>query len=360
MAGRHISLSFMAMAWARPSNRAVENIDWLEATGATQQLLHQQAAQVRDPIFGRKVFVRGVVEVSSYCRQNCNYCAMRRDNRELHRYRIAQDILLELLVNHRPASITDIDIQAGEDPVAVREIVVPLIRELRRRTDLGVTVCLGTLSHTEYDELRDSGADYYIVKIETGDPHHYLSVQAPGTLEQRLESIQYLAASGWHVSSGFILGLPGQTREQIRQTMKLLVDLPLAGGSVSPFIAGDHTPYADFPNGELELTLNCVALMRLAAPDWIIPAVSAMKMVGHEGYTRALNAGANLTTINLTPSSLRPDYPIYKRDRFIMDEELVLAAIDRAGGTPSAIGVSEYLRQPRSERGQRAPSVVAG
>jgi len=269
---------------------------------------------------------------------------MRRDNRALDRFRLAADQVLELLVHHRSVAITDIDIQAGEDPVALREIILPLIRQLRGRTNLGITVCLGTLAPSEFDALREAGADYCVLKIETADANHYRDILAPGTLEQRLEAIRYLASTGWNVSSGIIVGLPGQTDEMILGSLEMLGSLPLAGSSVSPFIAGNDTPYAACPNGDLDLALNCVALMRLSAPHWIIPAVSAMKMVGHDGYTRALNAGANLTTINLTPQQCREQYPIYRRDRFIMDEDRVLSAIDRAGCSPSPVSISEHLR----------------
>jgi biotin synthase len=193
-------------------------------------------------MFGRRVFVRGVVEVSSHCRENCRYCAMRRDNRALKRYRLAADELAELIVHQRPAAITDIDIQAGEDPVAVREVVLPLVRELRRRTDLGITLCLGTLSPPMYDELREAGGDYYVMKIETGNDAHYHSIGAPGTLAERLAAIAYLAGTGWNVSSGLIMGLPGQTWERVEQTLNLLTLLPLVGCSVSPFVAGEQTP----------------------------------------------------------------------------------------------------------------------
>jgi biotin synthase len=316
----------------------------LTANGVAQARFHQRADAARREVFGDQVFVRGVVEISNFCRQNCHYCAMRRDNRALQRYRMAVDQLLELIVHHRPASITDIDIQAGEDPVVVREVVVPLVRALRRHTNLGVTLCLGTLSAAEYDALRDSGADYYVLKLESGDAGHYAAIAAPGTLEQRLDAIRYLAASGWRVSSGLMIGLPGQSLEQLLQSLVMLTNLPLAGASVSPFIAGPQTPLVGAPNGDADLTLNCVAWMRLAAPQWIIPAVSAMNLVTPDGYLRALNAGANLTTINLTPDNHRADYPIYTRDRVVMLEERVLTAIQRTGHRPSPIGVSQYLR----------------
>ncbi|MGZ5545330.1 MAG: radical SAM protein, partial [Limisphaerales bacterium] len=239
----------------------------------------------------------------------------------------------------------DIDIQAGEDPVAVREVVLPLVRELRQRTNLGITLCLGTLSPFEYDELREAGGDYYVIKIETGNDAHFQFIGAPGTLAKRVAAIRYLAQSGWKVSSGFIVGLPGQRPSHIDQTLELLGQLPLAGCSVSPFVAGPDTPFAGAVCGNIDLTIDCVAEMRLAAPQWIIPAVSAMRLVSEDGYVRAFNAGANLATINLTPVAARANYPIYKRDRVIMDEDRVLSSIEEAGCEVSRVGISEYLKQ---------------
>jgi len=305
---------------------------------------HEKARAVRDKVFGARVFVRGVVEVSSHCRENCGYCAMRRDNRALTRYRLAVDELAELIIHHRPATITDIDIQGGEDPVAVRELVLPLVRELRRRTNLGITLCLGTLSPEDYDQLREAGGDYYVMKIETGNRNHYEFIGAPGTLAERVAAIGYLASKGWNVSSGLIVGLPGQTQAQMEQTLNLLTVLPLAGCSVSPFVAGEQTPFGGAADGDIEQTLDCVAWLRLHAPHWIIPAVSAMRLVSDDGYVRAFHAGANLATINLTPRAVRADYPIYKRDRIIMDEERVLAAIEEAGCHLSRVGVANHLR----------------
>src|ERR1700722_14109441 len=218
---------------------AGQDFYWLNDTNGTHQAFHEHAAAARDLVFGRNVFIRGVVEVSNYCRQNCHYCAMRRDNHTLFRYRLVADELADRIIHHRPASITDIDIQAGEDPVAVREVVLPLVRELRRHTDLGITLCLGTLTPREYDELREAGGDYYVLKIETGDAQHYRFIEAPGTLAKRIEAISYLARTGWKVSSGLIVGLPKQTDEQLAKSLQLLTTLPLAGGSVSPFVAGE-------------------------------------------------------------------------------------------------------------------------
>src|SRR3954466_11707461 len=120
--------------------------DLLRSQGEAQEALHSCAAKAASTQFGRQVFVRAVVEVSNFCRENCAYCGMRRDNRSLERFRAGADQLAGLLIHHRPASVTDVNIQAGEDPIAVREVVLPLIRALRRETPLGISVCLGTLS----------------------------------------------------------------------------------------------------------------------------------------------------------------------------------------------------------------------
>jgi biotin synthase len=269
---------------------------------------------------------------------------MRRDNRALKRYRLGFADLLDLIVHHRPAAITDIDLQAGEDPVVVRDVLIPLVRELRQRTNLGITLCLGLLTARQYDSLREAGADYYVIKLETGDAAHYEAIAAPGTLAERLDAIRYLASTGWNVSSGLIVGLPGQTPDILARSLDLLHELPLAGCSVSPFIAGEDTPFAAEPNGALDQTLAVLAGMRARAPHWIIPAVSALRLLAADGYVRALRAGANLTTINFTPPREREHYPIYNHHRFIMDEHRVLTAIEEAGRVPSRVSLADHLR----------------
>ncbi|MFH1067248.1 MAG: radical SAM protein [bacterium] len=317
----------------------------LACRGQEQAALHEKAGTVRNKMFGKKVFVRAVLEISNYCRQNCRYCAMRRDNRSLERLRLPLDLLRRIVLESLPSSVTDINIQAGEDPVAVREIVLPLIQEIKRETNLGIGVCLGTLDYELYDELLEAGANYYIIKIETGSAEHYQKMRAPGSLEKRLAAIQHLTQTGWHVSSGIIAGLPLQTPAMLTESLKLLSSLPLAGASISPFIPGSDTPYAHAEAGNIETTLNCVALLRLANPRYIIPAVSAMNLLGSDGYVRALRAGANLATINLTPREWREHYPIYKKDRWIMHEERVMRAIEDADCAVSETSLTRSLQE---------------
>lgn len=337
----------------------VPNNDVLNLHGDAQNRLHERAANVALEQFGRRVFIRAVVEVSNFCRENCSYCGMRRDNKTLARHRARHEQLADLLIHHRPPSVTDVNIQAGEDPVAVREIVIPLIKTIRRETPLGVSVCLGTLNPILYSELLEAGASIYIIKFEIGDPAHYREMLSPGTFVERVENIRYLASHGWKVSSGFIAGLPGQTESRLLANFKLAAELPLDGCSVSPFIPGDETPLSQEPTAPIDLTLNCMAALRLMRPDWVIPAVSALNLAEPGmGYRRGLRTGANLVTINLTPEDIREDYLLYKRDRFIMTEERILSAIAAEGLIPSKQSLAEFYRAQNPALSRQSASVA--
>jgi len=316
----------------------------IEARGAEQSGLHELAAEAAFRHFGRQVFVRGVVEVSNYCRENCHYCGMRRDNKTLDRARAMHDEIADVLVHHRPGVITDVNIQTGEDPVGARTVALPLVQTLQRETDLGISVCLGTLDFDIYDELKAAGASVYIMKFETADGSDYDRLNSPGNLDERLEHIRWLAANGWNVSSGFIAGLPGQNETHLLDNCRLAAGLPLRGCSVSPFVPGESTPLTGNVPGDAEITLNCMAILRRMRPDWVIPAVSALNLAKSGSYRRALQAGANMVTINLTPRGLREEYLLYKRDRFIMDEERVLSAIAGANRVPSRQGLADFFR----------------
>jgi biotin synthase len=332
----------------------------LHAKGKAQEVFHEQAVRVTRSRFGRAVFMRAVVEISNYCRENCVYCGMRRSNRSLHRFRAEHEQLAELLIHHRPASVTDVNIQAGEDPVAVRQVALPLVRTLRQQTRLGISVCLGILDHGLYTELKEAGASLYIMKFETADPVRYSQMQAPATLEKRLQHIRHLAATGWNISSGFIAGLPGQTDAELLANFSLAAELPLDGISVSPFIPGDETPLATAPMSDIDLTLNSMAALRLLQPVWVIPSISALNIAEPgSGYGRGLRAGANLVTINLTPSEFRNDYLLYKRDRFIMTEERILSAIAAEGLTPSSQSLADFYRSKSGPNQPARPIAVS-
>jgi biotin synthase len=343
-----------------PDSSFIPTAPTIEATNEAQEELHLRAVEATRNHFGDRVFVRAVVEASSYCRQNCDYCGMRRDNRSLSRFRAESDQLAELLIHHRPESVTDVNIQTGEDPVAAREVVLPLVRALRRETPLGISVCLGNLGPALYAELQQAGATTYIMKFEMAGPARYERFHAPGTLAGRLRHIRMLADTGWNVSSGFIAGLPGQTTPDLLTNLALAKTLPLSGCSVSPFIPGDETPLKEAAGSDINRTLNCMAAMRLTRPDWVIPSVSALNLAQPgEGYRRGLRTGANLVTINLTPEEMRGNYLLYKRDRFIMTEDRILSAIETEGLTPSTQSLADYLQSQRPAEELRSKPELA-
>lgn len=336
--------------------------EMLRSTGAEQEAWHASAAAAARAVFGRRIFVRIVVEISNHCRENCAYCGMRRENKGLDRHRAHLEDLTRVLLEHRPAWATDVNLQAGEDPVAVREVALPLIRRLRRETALGISVCLGTLSPALYHELREAGASLYIMKFEIGNAADYQRFEAPGSLAERLEHIRNLASTGWSVSSGFIAGLPGRGVAGAVEDLELAKTLPLSGCSVSPFIPGESTPLESSPGeGAGALTLNCMAALRLMRPDWVIPAVSALNLSGEDdAYRRALRLGANLATINLTPPDLRADYVIYRRERAIMTEERIRNAIEAEGLEVSRTSLADHFASRASADGiPRSPAPSA-
>lgn len=320
----------------------------LAARGNEQARWMDMAVAARQQRFGSRAFVRAVVEVSNFCRENCEYCGMRRDNKALKRFRGQAEQLAELIIEHRPPSITDLNIQTGEDPVAVREVVLPLLKILQRETSLGLSVCLGTLTPELYTALQESGASIYIIKFEIANRDTYTRRHAPGTQDERLHHIRHLAETGWNVSSGFISGLPGQNMDSVLENLDLAASLPLAGCSVSPFIPGESTPLVSETTADVELVLNSMAAMRLMRPDWVIPVVSAMNLADPvEGYRRGWRTGANLATINMTPGEVRGDYLLYKRERFIMTEERILKALEQEKLQPSEQGLAEHYRLQR-------------
>lgn len=321
----------------------------LAAAGREQSELHERAAATAADRFGRRVFIRAVVEVSNHCRESCDYCGMRRENRTLPRYRASVEALADLLLEHRPATVTDVMLQSGEDPRAVAEVVIPLLHLLKRETSLGLSVCLGTLDKRVYAELQGAGAEIYLMKFEVPSADRYRQLHAPGSLEERLAHLRHLTSTGWRVTSGFIAGLPEAPAGEAWDAIQLARTLPLAGCSVSPFIPGEATPLHHGTPASLDLTLNCMAALRLSRPEWIIPAVSALGLRdNHEGYRRGLRCGANLATINLTPPRWREHYLLYRKDRMIMDEQRILRALEAEGLEPSAIGLVQHLRETKS------------
>ena len=302
----------------------------LTACGAKQTALHERAAVTALQIFGRKVFVRAVVEVSNFCRENCGYCGMRRDNR--NRSTAPAPATMKSpncsSTTARPPSRT-----STSRPAKTRW---PCARwSCRCSARCGVKRIWASASASArwitaiYEELKAAGATVYIMKFETADAATYGQAAGSGQTGRAFAPHPLARDARLESQFGFIAGISRTKRRlELLKTAGWRVELPLHGCSVSPFVPGEDTPLATAAAGDVETTLNCMAILRLMRPDWVIPAVSALNLAqAGSGYRRGLRAGANMVTINLTPPELQRDYLIYKRDRFIMDEERVLSAI---------------------------------
>jgi biotin synthase len=304
----------------------------ITAKGDEQRLLHERAAALRDRVFQRSVVVRGVVEVTNLCRVNCTYCPMRRDNTRRNTvYHLDRDQILQAARAVRDAGINAIVFQGGEIPQTSRRIadVLPDVRSLFDDR-VEVLLGLGVKSQSEYRLLRDSGANTYIIKHETSDPELHRRTREE-SLEARADAIRTLLRLGYHVGSGCIVGLPGQSLDSLADDILLAQSLGVHMCSASPFVPTANTPLADAAPGSASLTLNVIAAMRIVNPSWLIPTVSALEQQMAGGQRAGLHAGANVITVNFTPADQRRHYLIYGDRRHIVATDYVRRQLETTG-----------------------------
>jgi biotin synthase len=304
-------------------------IDWLQARGERQLELFRQARAVRSEHRGDEVLLRGVIEISNHCEKSCKYCAMRHQNGSLARYRMSTEEILAVAVHIRSQGISTAFLQAGQDREsdAILEQVIP---EIKGGLGMNVLLCVGERPEAVYRRFAELGADAYILKYETANAALYRQI-ASVTPEPRLRCLAALRAAGLKIGTGNIVGLPGQTLEDIADDFLLALALHPDFVSAAPFIPNEGTPLAQFPVGDLDLTLNLMALWRIALPDALIPAVSALEKIRPGGQLTGMNAGANVLTINFTPEDCRAKYAIYSEQRFVVSLRHALETVRRAG-----------------------------
>lgn len=301
----------------------------LQVKGEAQQQLFEQARTVRQAAQADRVLLRGVIEVSNYCQKNCDYCAMRATNPGLDRYRMNAEQILAVASAIEQANLSVIFLQGGQDPQG-DAMLAEVIPELKRRFNLSILLCLGERPRDVYFKFAELGADSYILKFETSDPQLYRQI-AHTPLSRRLQCIEWLREAGFKVGTGNIVGLPGQTLETLAEDILLAIKIRPNFVSASPFIPNQNTPLENLPYGNLDLTLNAMAIYRLAFPTAFIPTVSALEKIQVGGQLRGLNAGANIMTTNFTPARYRGQYKIYSEQRFIVSLAHVRRTIELAG-----------------------------
>jgi biotin synthase len=320
-----------SQASTQPATRltSAEIRELIQAQGETQEWLFRSARQARQGAGVDPVTLRGVIEFSSFCQKNCNYCAMRASNQELERYRMTAEDLLAIAAEIHRAGIPIIFFQGGQDR-ASDPMLMEVIPEIRRRYDLEILLCLGERPRSIYEKFAELGANSYILKFEIGNPQlHQAVINTP--LEWRVRCIRDLQALGYRVGTGNIVGMPGQTLDNLVEDIELIQELDTDFFSSSPFIPNANTPLEGASMGDVMTTLNIMAIYRLLKPQALIPTVSALEKILPDGQLMGLNAGANVMTINFTPNQQRDQYHIYSDRRFIVSYNHAIETVQRAG-----------------------------
>ncbi|NJO94152.1 MAG: [FeFe] hydrogenase H-cluster radical SAM maturase HydE, partial [Hydrococcus sp. RM1_1_31] len=270
-----------------------------------------------------------LLKFSNYCQKNCDYCAMRAINQKLERYRMSSDEIFAIASEiAKTKLISTIFLQSGQDPHC-DPILAEVIPEIKKQLNLNILLCLGERPRETYVKFAELGADSYILKFETSAPNLYQEI-AHTPLSRRLQCLRWLQETGFKVGTGNIVGLPKQTLDTLVDDILLTLEIQPDFASSSPFIPNQETPLEDLSYGNLNLTLNTMAIYRLAIPTALIPSVSALEKTYKGGQLMGLNAGANVLTINFTPKQRREKYVIYSQKRFVVSLEHSLKIIEQA------------------------------
>lgn len=272
--------------------------------------LYEAANRVREQYVGPQVELRGLIEFSNICKQNCLYCGLRRDNRQVPRYRLEEKMILDFGRRAAELGYKTLVLQSGEDDFFAPERLGPVLQELK---NLGValTLSIGEKSREEYAALRVAGADRYLLRIETTDKELYEKMDPGMSWDNRVRCLLDLKELGYEVGTGSLVGLPGQTVESLARDVLFFQKLDVDMVGIGPFIPNPDTPLAEAVGGTFDLACRMMALTRLLLPDANIPATTAMETLQPDGRMLALQRGANVVMPNVTDTDYRKMYMLY-------------------------------------------------
>jgi len=275
--------------------------------------LHQAADEVRRAHYGREVYTRGLIEFSNFCRNNCLYCGIRRDNRKVERYRLSCEEIVSCADEGYGLGFRTIVLQGGEDGSYSDEDFCRIISGIREHhPDCAVTLSLGERSYESYKKLFQEGADRYLLRHETADKAHYEYLHpAEMSFEHRRESLYQLKEIGYQVGAGMMLGSPGQTPEYLAKDLAFLKELSPDMIGMGPFVPHKDTPFGKEQQGGLTLTLKMLSVIRLLFPYVLLPATTALGTIHPLGREYGLMSGANVVMPNLSPTEVRKLYSLY-------------------------------------------------
>lgn len=287
-----------------------EEIVELLTCNECDQELFMAADRVRSQFVGDQVHLRGLIEFSNICQQNCCYCGLRRDNAKVKRYKLLPNVIIELAKKAKDYDYKTVVLQSGESQsytVAEMEHIIRSIKEL----GLAITLSLGEKSKEEYQKYREAGADRYLLRIETTDEKVYENLHPGMSLTNRMRCLVDLKNLGYEVGTGCLVGLPNQTMESLAGDVLFFKSLDADMIGLGPFIPNEDTPLAQEAGGTFTLSIKVMAITRLLLPDANIPATTAMETLNKNGRMIALQSGANVVMPNVTEGEYRELYMLY-------------------------------------------------
>ena len=295
-------------------NMSSLDIDYLLTTSDPVAVdnLYEQAAALRDSVYGHNIFLRGLIEISNHCRNNCLYCGIRRELKT-QRYRLTKEQILDCCHIGHELGFRTFVLQGGEDAWFTDEVLCDWVAEIKRRfPDCAVTLSLGERGRESFRRLREAGADRYLLRHETADAKHYARLHpSEMSFEHRMQCLRDLRDLGYQVGTGFMVGSPYQTLETLKKDLAFIADFRPEMVGIGPFIPATGTPFEQHSAGSIELTLRLIAILRLLLPNALLPATTALGTLHPTGRERAIAAGANVIMPNLSPQDTRALYSIY-------------------------------------------------
>lgn len=263
--------------------------------------------------FGEKIYVRGLIEISNYCKNNCFYCGIRRDNHSVKRYRLKKEEILECAKQGYQLGFRTFVLQGGEDAYFTDTFLLEVVSALHERyADCAITLSLGERNEKSYRLLYEAGANRYLLRHETADKCHYEKLHpSEMSWENRMRCLKTLKEIGYQVGCGFMVGSPGQTIETLAKDMRLISELQPEMVGIGPFVPHHATPLKGAEPGSVKQTLYLLSLIRIMKPDVLLPATTALGTMDANGRERGILAGANVLMPNLSPSTYRKQYELY-------------------------------------------------
>lgn len=278
----------------------------------SEELL-RAAVKVRNEHYGNKVFVRGLIEFTNYCKNGCYYCGIRAENGNVNRYRLTEEEILSCADEGHRLGFNTYVLQGGEDTFFTDKKICDIVYKIKSKYPAcAITLSIGEKSRESYEAFKDAGADRYLLRHETADNAHYRKLHPEYmSLENRKNCLYTLRELGFQVGAGFMVGSPYQTSENLADDLLFLKDLQPHMVGIGPFIPHSDTPFAKEEGGTLPLTLTMLALTRLMLPKVLLPSTTALGTIDPKGREKGFDAGANVVMPNLSPVGVRADYTLY-------------------------------------------------